>query len=254
MDAQETRIYTLVLILVVVIGAIIAYFFISMIRQHRINLALKQQNITTELASMERERARIAADLHDELSPLVSAIKLKVSSFDLHDKEDQLQQQKTDEHLDDVVRRLREISFNLMPVTLQRKGLVAAMKELTNYVSNQNGLRIEVVTDELYPDASRSIHLYRIVQEIVHNTIKHAGATLLQLSLKMENDKLILSSKDNGRGFHYDQQLKDGSGYGLRNLLSRTDVLGGELFVETAPGTGTKYTIEVPVETEQTKS
>ena len=247
MDTKEIRIYIYVIALVLFLGAVMAYFFISMIRQHRINLDLKKQNITAELTSIEKERARIAADLHDELSPLVSAIKLKVSSFELHQPEDQEQQQKTDEHLNDVVRRLREISFNLMPVTLQRKGLVAAIKELASYVSKTNGLQIEVMAEDIYPDESRSIHLYRIVQEIVHNTLKHAGATLLQFSLKSENNKLILMSKDNGRGFSYEEKLQEGGGYGLRNLLSRTDILNGELFVETKPGAGTLYTIEIPV-------
>lgn len=247
MDAQETKIFVLVLILVVVIGTIIIYFFISLIRQQRINLELKKQNLISELNSVEKERARIAADLHDEISPILSAVKLKVSSFDLPDAEDKRQQQKTDEHLNGLLKRMREISFDLMPVTLQRKGLKAALQELVSYWSNRNKLQIELTADDIALSEAFGIHLYRIVQEIIHNTVKHAGATLLQIDLKKGDNNLVISSRDNGHGFDYTKKLEEGGGFGLRNLLSRTDVLGGELFIDSKLGKGTIYTIEVPL-------
>lgn len=247
MDAQETRLFTLVLILVVVLGSIILFFFVSMIRQQRINLELKKQNITSELNSIEKERARIAADLHDDLSPILSAVKLKVSSFELHSPIDQQQQQKTNEHLNSLLKRMREIAFNLMPVTLQRKGLVAALEELVFYWYSQSTLHIDLTAEEIFLSESYSVHIYRIVQEIVHNTVKHAGASLLQIELKREGDKLILSTRDNGKGFRHQQKLVEGGGFGLRSLLSRTDVLGGELFIDSKEGKGTVYTIAVPL-------
>lgn len=247
MDAQETKVFITILILIVAVATILIFFFISMVRQQKINLELKQKNMVSELNSIEKERARIAADLHDELSPILSAIKLKVSTFELTGVEDKRQQQKTNEHLNDVLKRMREISFDLMPVTLQRKGLTAALQELVSYTSNKNELRIELAAMPVQLNETYSIHLYRIVQEIIHNTIKHAGASLLQLELKMEAEKLKLSSKDNGKGFHYREKLEQESGFGLRNLLARTDVLGGELFIESKEGEGTIYTIEIPL-------
>lgn len=247
MDAQETKIFTIVLILVVVIAAITIYFFVSLVRQQKINLELKHKNIMAEINSIEKERARIAADLHDEISPILSAIKLKVSTFDLVQEDDKIQQQKTNEHLTDVMKRMREISFDLMPVTLQRKGLSAALQELVSYTSNRNKLRIELSVTPIKLSETFSIHLYRIVQEIIHNTIKHADASLLQISLQKESKKLILTSKDNGKGFQYEEQLEQGNGFGLRNLLSRTDVIGGEFFIESKEGKGTTYTIEIPL-------
>ncbi len=246
MDAQETKIFTLILILVVVIGTIILYFFVSMIRQQKINMELKKQNMISGLNSIEKERARIATDLHDELSPMLSAIKLKVSSFDLLDEEDKIQQAKTNEHLGSVLKRMREISFDLMPVTLQRKGFTAALQELISFVSNQNGLQVELRAEDISLSEVYSIHLYRIVQEIIHNTLKHASATVLQIELKKAGGKIILTSKDNGKGFNYQKKLNEGEGFGLRNLLSRSDVLGGELFIESREGTGTVYTVVIP--------
>ena len=250
MDAQETQVFIFLLIAIAVIATIITYFFFSMVRQQKINLELKQKNMVSELNSIEKERARIAADLHDELSPILSAIKLKVSTFELSEEEDKRQQQKTNEHLNDVLKRMREISFDLMPVTLQRKGLSAALQELVSYTSNRNQLRIELTTPPIHLNETVSIHLYRIVQEIIHNTIKHADASLLQIQLIKKEKDLTLTSKDNGKGFRYEERLKQAGGFGLRNLLSRTDVLGGELFIESKEGKGTIYTIEIPLTTE----
>ena len=149
MDTQETRLFLIVILLVGIIGIIIFSFFASLQKQHKKILALKMQNMTAELNSIERERARTASDLHDELSPMLSAVKLKVSSFDLPDEEDRLQQEKTDEHLNDILQRLRTIAYNLMPVTLKRKGLRAALQEFTSYVSSKNGLQIELIAEEV---------------------------------------------------------------------------------------------------------
>lgn len=247
MDAQETKIFYLA-VAIVLVFALISYLFIaSLKRQHQRILQLKLQNITAELNSIEKDRARIAADLHDQLSPLLSAVKFRVSSFELPAPEDRVQQQMTDEHLGEVIQQLRTIAYNLMPATLKRKGLRAALEEFTGYVSQQNGLQVELQAEDIPLSEEQSIHLYRIAQEIVHNTVKHAGATLLELSLRPENGKIVLSSKDNGRGFDYEGKLAEGGGFGLRNLLSRTDVLGGALFIESHPGKGTAYTVELPV-------
>jgi len=247
MDTKEIKAYVYIILLVILIGAIIMYFLISMIRQQRVTLELKKQNMRAELNSIEKERTRIAVDLHDGLAPIVSAIKLKVSSFDLADEVDKYQQQMTYEHLDDLAQRLREISFNLMPVALQRKGLIAALDELASYNSTKRSLRIQVdaTPDEILENRHVAIHLYRIVQEIVHNTVKHAEATVLQIALYRNGANLVLETKDDGRGFDF-EKLKDGDGYGLRSLLSRADFLGGELSIQSKEGLGTIYSLEIP--------
>lgn len=228
-------------------GSIIAYFVYSVVQHQRKLVALQRSNARNEITALEKDRARIAADLHDEISPILSAVKLKVGSFELTDEDDQLQQYKTNEHLNDLLRRLREISFDLMPVTLQRRGLKAAMQELVSYWSGRDTLQIELKADDIVLAEAFSIHLYRIVQEIIHNTIKHAGASYLLLELKKEKDKLLLISRDNGRGFDHHKKLEEGGGFGLRNLFNRTDLLQGEIFIDTAEGKGTGYTIAIPL-------
>lgn len=247
MDAQETQIFTAILIAIGVIGSIIAYFIYSVVQHQRKVVTLQRNNARNEITALEKDRARIAADLHDEISPILSAVKLKISSFELSDEDDILQQQKTNEHLNDLLRRMREISFDLMPVTLQRRGLQAALQELVGYWSSRDHLQIELRADDITLSEAFSIHLYRIAQEIIHNTIKHAGATHLLLEMKKEKEKLVLKSRDNGQGFNYQKKLEEGYGFGLRNVFNRTDLLQGEIFIDAAEGKGTEYTIKIPL-------
>jgi signal transduction histidine kinase len=93
----------------------------------------------------------------------------------------------------------------------------------------------------------KEVNIYRIIQEILHNTIKHAQASLLIIKIVAEGDRLLLMTADNGQGFDYFSKVKDNPGLGLRNLQSRTEVMGGEFTCQSEPGKGTSFTIEIPL-------
>lgn len=247
MDSQETNIYNAVLITALVLGTIIGYFIISIIRQQRRNLELHRLNILAEITTLEKERARIAADLHDELGPILSAIKFKINSVDTPDEEDQYQLDKASAHIDDLIGRMRAIAANLMPNTLVRKGLVAALHEFINNIT-PSATHITLQHTEL-PEINqeKSINIYRIVQEIVHNTAKHAKASELQIEIMTRANNLILTTHDNGVGFDYHNKLKENSGLGLRNLKSRAEIMGGNVSIESRPAKGTSYIFEIPL-------
>lgn len=184
MDAQEASFYTAILIVCAVVGIIIFYFVISIIRQQRRAVRLYQQNLLTEITTLERERSRMASDLHDEIGPILSAVKLRISSLDLQDENDEDEVRKTNEQIDNLLKRMREISFDLMPTSLTRKGLPAALEEFIEYCSKNNPLKISFQFTDINLTQAQAINLYRIVQEIIHNTIKHANASELQIELK----------------------------------------------------------------------
>lgn len=247
MDAQATRIYTAIVIASIVLGVIIVYFIISIIRQQQRNLQLHKLNILAEITALEKERARIASDLHDEMGPMLSAVKLMINSFYLSEADDQVQLKKTNEHIDNMIARLREISFDLMPNTLIRKGLIMALKEYVDYINIDNKIKIHFnTTDPIELSEQKAINIYRIVQEILLNSLKHSKATELTLSLTEKHNKIILSSLDNGIGFDHTKELKENIGFGLRNIVSRTEIMEGELFLESGKGKGTTYIIEIP--------
>jgi signal transduction histidine kinase len=246
MDAKETSFYTAILIVCTVLGIIIIYFIISIIRQQRRTVRLYKQSLLTEITTLEKERSRMASDLHDEIGPILSAIKLRVGSLDVP-AEDEEDVEKTNKQIDNLIKRMREISFDLMPTSLLRKGLSAALTEFIEYCSKSSPLKINFQFTEICLSQTQAINMYRIVQEIIHNAIKHAEASDLFVELRKEKNKIILSTTDNGKGFNYDEKSGEGKGLGLQNLLRRAEIIGGKMFFESAKEKGTTYIFEIPI-------
>ncbi|HSU29084.1 MAG TPA: ATP-binding protein [Chitinophagaceae bacterium] len=249
MDPNQTSIFTAVLITCVILAVVITYFIASIIRYHRRNIQLYKAKILAEVTTLEKERARIANDLHDEVGPILSAAKLRINSLDIESKEDVEELGKINKNIDDIIQRMRTISNDLLPNTLQRKGLIPAMNESIGNMSNLNSLEIRFNYENI-PDLPKeiSVNLYRILQEVIHNTIKHARATELNIQMTNKKHQLHIISEDNGIGFNYSTIMKDGRGLGLRNLLNRTEILHGEMFVESKIGKGTQYIFEIPIQ------
>lgn len=246
MDAQETSFYIAILIVCGVVGVIILYFVVSIIRQQRRTVQLYKQNLLTEIITLERERSRMASDLHDEVGPMLSAIKLRIGSLDVTE-EDEEEINKTNQQIDDLIKRMREISFDLMPTSLLRKGLTAALSEFIDYCSKSSPLTINFKFTDIQISQSQAINMYRIVQEIIHNTIKHAGGCELLIELRQEKKKIVLATRDNGKGFNYDERSSEAKGLGLQNLLRRAEMLGGKMFLESDKEKGTTYIFEIPI-------
>ena len=248
MDAHQTSIYNAILLCASILGVIMLYFIISIIYQQRQNRLMYKRSLEAEIKLLEKERSRIAADLHDDLGPLLSSIKFSVGSLDIYSDTDTKTVDRVYDHIDSLMHRMREISADMLPHTLGRKGLVAAIAEFISNLPQSSATKIFFEHSPLpeFPMV-QSIHVYRIIQEIVHNTIKHARATVLQLELKISGAQLVLLTKDNGCGFDYKLQASESQGLGLRNLHSRAEMLGGKLVVESATGKGTIYIIEIPL-------
>ncbi|MDB5252182.1 MAG: hypothetical protein JWP27_1351 [Flaviaesturariibacter sp.] len=248
MDAQETRIYAAVLIASAVLGTILVFFLVSIVRQQRRNLELHKKNIMAEITTLEKERSRMAHDLHDELGPVLAAVKMKMNSFELTHEEDRAEMVRTSEHIDELLKRIREITFDLMPNTLLRKGFTGAAKEFVDFIGRNNQLTIQYHADEIpYISEQKTINLYRILQEVVHNTIKHAGATSLHISISLQKNNIVLSTSDNGAGFDYDRKLATDAGIGLTSLKSRVEIMNGQFYLESKKGKGTSYIFQIPV-------
>jgi len=247
MDTQETKVYVAALIAAGVLGVILLYFIFTVVRQHRRAQQFSREKIKAEVLTLERERKRIASDLHDDLGPLLSAIKFKINAVDLGSEEDKDLIEGASLHIDDTLAHIRSISFDLMPSALQRKGIVAAVKEFIPKIEGLTSLKVFFRHSELpvLPD-EMAINLYRVILEIINNTVKHSEATQLNLELSYSDKKIILLTADNGKGFDYEDRHDSKDGLGLRNLSSRTEIMNGELLIETKHGHGVKYSLEIP--------
>jgi two-component system, NarL family, sensor kinase len=254
MDATENEIYSAVLLAALVVGSIIAYFIFSMIRQNKKVLNLERTNAEAQVSALEKDRIRIAGDLHDDLAPMLVAVKMRINSFELTEDGDQKQLDSTNKIIDDLAKRMRAISFDLMPVSLQEKGLLMALTEFVNYIGQRSDLaiRLKFYEQNVALSEQRTIHIYRMIQEIIHNTIKHAHASELVIAIKKQKEYLVVATQDNGVGFDHEQKLKESKGLGLKSLLNRVHLLKAEFTVNSKPGKGTEITIQIPTVDEYT--
>jgi signal transduction histidine kinase len=245
---MEAKVLNITLFVSLVIAIIIVYFFVSIIRYHRRYMKLQREKIFAEITIRENERKRIAGDLHDSLGPLLSAVKLNISSVDVESTADREVLEKTGGYLDEIIGSMRRISHDLLPSTLERRGLLEAIREFLSQVKNKQSVNIQLyVVKEITVPKEKEIHIFRMIQEIVHNTIKHAQAQNLQIGFSEEGGHLLCLTKDDGKGFDKEKVLGSSLGLGLRSLESRCEILNGVLTLDSAPGGGTHYFIKIPV-------
>ncbi|HEX5149980.1 MAG TPA: sensor histidine kinase [Parafilimonas sp.] len=246
MHSNETRIFFAVLTGVIVIIILIAFFISSAIRYQKQKIKLRLAQLSLEISALEKERIRIASDLHDDLGSSLSAIKLQLR----HLKSDDAKALKTVEdsrrYIDEAIQKLRHISFSMMPQVLQRNGLPDAIKELAETIEYTSGISVKCECNVDPVDKEKRVHIYRIVQEIMNNIIKHSQATIVEISLKKYKNLILLRLSDNGIGFDKKAVLQNGSGQGLQNIVSRVELLKAKIYSSPEPGKGVEYFIEIP--------
>lgn len=248
MDANEDKFLKAIIILAILIGSALGYFIITILRYHRRYVQLQKERIHAEILIQENERKRIATDLHDSIGPLLSSVKLQINSIEVADTQDQQVINNAGKYLDEIIGSMREISYNLLPNTLQRKGLTEAIREFIANINNKHGTSFNLyLKNEISLAPEKEIHVFRILQEIIHNTLKHAGAKHMQLGFGTENGELLILTQDDGKGFDVEPVKKSTDGFGLKSIESRVDILKGQLDIQSSPTEGTSYFIKVPL-------
>lgn len=248
MDTQEKNIFIAVLIAAFLVGTILLYFLYSIIQQHKRKSILQQEHMRDLLTAIENERIRIANDLHDDINPVLSAIKLQINTLDLKNEESRLELVQTNQHIDDMIANIRSISFNLMPNLLIRKKLGHAIQEYIHQLNKIQPMKIELENNchnEIKHE--QGVHIFRMIQEIIQNTLKHAEASQLKIKLHCSTQNLQLSTLDNGKGFDTNLMLKDSKGVGVQSLKLRTELLKGKFILNSLPGKGTCFDIQIPL-------
>jgi signal transduction histidine kinase len=207
------------------------------------------------LEAQERERKRIAAELHDGLGQSLLIIKNRalLAAGAVDDPET------AKEQMDEIsaasshaVEEVREICYNLRPYQLDRFGLTKTLQSICQRASRTSGIDFHVDLDSLdglfSQEAEASI--YRIIQEGVNNTIKHSQATEADLLIRKRNDEVEIRIRDNGRGFISAAATTTpqiSPGFGLIGVAERVRMLGGTRVIESSPGSGTLITIKLPI-------
>ncbi|MEP7253477.1 MAG: sensor histidine kinase [Ginsengibacter sp.] len=224
------------------------------IREQKITSLEQEQKVVTlksMLDGQEKERTRIAKDLHDGLSGVFSTIKMHMSTLQ-HENEflrhDDLFL-KSYHMIDTASDDLRRIAHNMMPEVLQKMGLIDALKDFCNSISAKNSLKVNMLSygiNERLP-IQTEIMLYRIVQELLNNVVKHSGATEAIVQFNKNENHIDITVEDNGSGCDLPTN-KSGAHTGLDTIRERVNFLNGEMSIETSTGIGTTVMISVNIE------
>lgn len=229
-------------------GVVCAHFLVRHVdRMTRQRQVLENKLMTAVLRTEERQRATFSRELHDGLGPLLSSAKMSLSALqraELGDKERETLKN-TSAVIEEAIRSLREISNNLSPHILNNFGLVRGIKNFVDKVASMHDHEIIFrtrLTDERF-DSNTEVILYRIVCELVNNSLKHSNCNRITIDLNIVNDKLVVTYRDNGKGFN----LRDVEerGMGLSNIKSRISTLGGRFEITSSPGNGMMARAEV---------
>lgn len=222
------------------------------LQQQRIaELETEKQLSATEavLKGEEQERSRLAKDLHDGLGGMLSGIKYSLNAMKgnlIMTPDNHQAFERSMDMLDSSIQEMRRVAHNMMPEALVRFGLDTALKDYCNDLNQGGALQINYQSIGLAddnPDQTTAINIYRIVQELIGNTLKHAASTAAIVQVTKTGRLLAVTVEDDGKGFDT-TDLERSKGMGWTNIRHRVDFLKGKLDIRSAPGGGTSVHIE----------
>lgn len=269
---QRTIIYALVAGIILIILLFFTIFRISQLRKRNLinqqNDAIQKQQIeklikekeieaiNAMVEGQESERHRIARDLHDRLGATLSIVKMHFKSveesIEVLKEKNVKQYKEANNLLDEACDQVRQIAHDMASGVLIKFGLVAALEALKETVETAGQLKINLIDIGLEERLTYEyeINIYRILQEILTNTLKHAQATEMNVQLFRKENSLSIVVEDNGTGFN-PEKSDEFKGIGLKNIESRVYKFDGEVSIDSGKGAGTTIAIDLPLNKER---
>jgi len=212
---------------------------------------LERKVLSAVIQTEERERERFSKDMHDGLGPMLSAVKLYVGELadaqtPEEDKATYIKQ--INDIIDEAVSSTREISNNLMPRVIHEYGVVKAIQAFCNKINLTNRIKIEFTSKGVDQSMDKNIQLilFRVISELINNTIKHAKASLINISIEAQGAKIRVEFSDNGIGFNTEKIMSDKRvGIGLKSIISRIKSINGSCHFSSEEGQGFRIIIEI---------
>lgn len=245
-ESQAKKLY--IVIFSVVILLLVSLFFIYRLRtKHKTELLLKEQNeitIKEIYAAEQNERIRIARDLHDSIGQKLSVIRML-----LPDSMNNPDIQKVASYVDETANEVRNISHNLIPEVLNL-GLIKAIEDLTEKINATKTVSINFIADKelnkIRLTKQTELSLYRIIQEILSNIVRHAKTDKISIELKYLSGFVKIFIQDNGVGIDINS-IKNSQGIGWKNIFARIKLINGNINIESEKNRGSNFIINIPV-------
>jgi two-component system NarL family sensor kinase len=248
----------------ILIGGVAALFIISLLlyrnyknkqklQQQRINELETEKHLTATQAVLkgeEQERTRLARDLHDGLGGMLSGIKYSFQTMKgnlVMTPDNQQAFERSMDMLDSSIKEMRRVAHNMMPEALVKFGLDIALKDFCNDINQSGALQVSyqsIGLENITFEQTTAITIFRIVQELLNNTMKHAAAKSAVVQVIRINEAISITVEDDGKGFS-PAILEGTKGMGWSNIQSRINYLNGKVDVRSAPGEGTSVHIEL---------
>ena len=250
---QDVLLYVIGLLILMSVVIVLFFYFsrrrIMKTELEKANLEIEHQKkvLQSIIITQEEERSRIAQDMHDAISSKLNVVSLNTNML----KDESNTKNERDEIADNILRitstvleNSRRIAHDLLPPTLDKFGLEAALDELCEEVSATG--RFKIKHSFQYPSetlsAEEELHLFRITQELFNNAIKYSEAREITLNIEVHSDQLQFHYTDDGKGFDL-EKAKMAKGLGLSGIENRTSIMNGNLVVDSAPGQGLRVEI-----------
>ena len=211
---------------------------------------LKEQElnaIDAMIEGQEKERQRIANDLHDDLGGLMATVKLHFNA--LKEKQTPELYTKTNQLIDEAYDKVRTVAHAKNSGVIAKQGLLKAVTQMADNISVANKIKIDVIDHGLENRLENSLELtiFRIIQELITNVIKHAEASEVSIHITNHDDSLNLMVEDNGKGFNPSQVTKTNKGMGISSIDKRVSHLEGTMTIESEKQQGTTIIIDIPL-------
>lgn len=222
----------------------------ALLKQERVDNLLKQQellSIDAMISGQEKERQRVANELHDDLGSLMATIKLHFDNSKISKKDPALKN--AQKLLEEAYQKIRGMAHTKNSGVMSDQGLLPAIKKMAQVITETNALEVTVenfgMGDRL--ENSLELNLFRMVQELLANAIKHAQASKVVIQLTQHKDSLNIIIEDNGKGFDRSKVVTNDTGMGLTTIEKRIEHLEGSFTVDSILGKGTSILIDIPV-------
>lgn len=240
----------LISVLIIVGIVLIREIFYSLKRAEIDRLRTEKRLLNAIINTEENERKRFANDLHDGLGPLLSTVKMSLSSLNgkITDQSGTVILNNTNHLVNEALNTIRDISNNLSPHVLSNFGLTSAIGAFTAKINQTRAVEIIFKSnmENIRLENDKEVVLYRAVCELINNAIRHSGASRIEIELHKHEKFVTLQFSDNGRGFDITSLGKeDHKGMGLSNIETRVKTVEGVFIIESTPGKGTSALIKV---------